>query len=350
MKASLQRYAKATLVALGIAALLQLSSMAEVRIGDTAVPSALFDLSHLVVHLSMAPCLAFATLWADDAIERGARPFWAYSWSVAGGTAVGSLLQFTLHRGFGLADALSGATPWPVLWSQPLRVFLLYLLWSAALTFAYASLRADWLAGARLKNALLDRERLQQRTLESRLQALQARVEPGFLFSTLSRVRELCLHDAAQGSRMLDDLVAYLRAALPQWRDSSSTVAQELELAKAYLAIRVAQPAALDAALDTLPLRMPPLVLLPVIDWLLRSAPWHGGRCEIVVRRNAGVLELSVACAGAHGYAAAASGALLQPIRERLHLLYGDAGRLTVQAQASGQERVLLSLPDEGRP
>jgi sensor histidine kinase YesM len=89
-----------------------------------------------------------------------------------------------------------------------------------------------------LRAAELDRVRKSRLALESRLQALQARVEPEFLFRTLSHVRDLYDRDVvlgspARASKMLDDLIAYLRAAMPHVRDTSSTVAQEVELPRA---------------------------------------------------------------------------------------------------------------------
>ena len=66
---------------------------------------------------------------------------------------------------------------------------------------------------------------------------MQARVEPQFLFNTLAQVRQLYDSDAPLAGKMLDDLIAYLRAALPHLRESSSTLGKEAALARAYLDI-----------------------------------------------------------------------------------------------------------------
>ena len=66
---------------------------------------------------------------------------------------------------------------------------------------------------------------------------MQARVEPRFLFNTLAQVERLYEIDAQRADRMLDDLIVYLRAALPQLRETTSTLSREIELAKAYLNI-----------------------------------------------------------------------------------------------------------------
>ena len=127
-------------------------------------------------------------------------------------------------------------------------------------------------ARARMHAAELERPAPPSAALESRLQAMQARVEPQFLFNTLSQVRDLYRADVARGERMLDELIAYLRAAMPKMRDTSSTVGQEVELVRAYLAIvrlRLGgRPRLRDRAARcrVAAARMPPMMLLPLVD------------------------------------------------------------------------------------
>jgi LytS/YehU family sensor histidine kinase len=59
--------------------------------------------------------------------------------------------------------------------------------------------------------------------------------------------------DAAAGGLMMDDLSAYLRAAMPHMRDTSSTLAQELELARAYVGILKVQLGKHSVSLSTCP-------------------------------------------------------------------------------------------------
>ena len=139
---------------------------------------------------------------------------------------------------------------------------------------------------ARLRAAQLERARLSRQTLESRLQAMQACIEPEFLFDTLAEVERRCDTDPGDAGRMLDDLIVYLRAALPHLRDTTSTVAKESELALAYLNIqkrRFADRVRFDIAVatDTQDAAMPPMILLPLIDHVfLRGldAETGGGR------------------------------------------------------------------------
>ena len=57
---------------------------------------------------------------------------------------------------------------------------------------------------------------MEKRLLESRLAAMQAQLEPGFLRQALERVERMYETDARTADRMLQDLITYLRAAIPK--------------------------------------------------------------------------------------------------------------------------------------
>src|SRR5262249_50548924 len=115
--------------------------------------------------------------------------------------------------------------------------FLEWLLLGGAATFIVLDARRARIEQRRLRGAESERARTAKRMLESQLQAMQARVEPQFLFNTLAQVRQLSEVDIRLAERVLDDLIAYLRAAMPQMRDTTSTVAREMGLVRAYLDI-----------------------------------------------------------------------------------------------------------------
>jgi len=86
-----------------------------------------------------------------------------------------------------------------------------------------------------LREAELERHRIESQIIEARLQVMQAQVEPHFLFNTLAHVQCLYQTDPARGRSMLDSFCGYLRAALPQMRGNRSMIGREVELARAYL-------------------------------------------------------------------------------------------------------------------
>src|SRR5206468_10026710 len=88
-------------------------------------------------------------------------------------------------------------------------------------------------AASRLHEAALERVALDRQVLEARLQIIRAQIEPHFLFNTLANVKRLCQSDLDRGLAMLDNLVRYLRAALPKLRAGSTTLGQEADVVRA---------------------------------------------------------------------------------------------------------------------
>ena len=88
-----------------------------------------------------------------------------------------------------------------------------------------------------LRNLQLERTRVAREAYEARLKALQARVEPRFLFDTLSDIEAAYATSAESGQRLIDDLIVYLRAALPTMEESTSSLSAELTLVRAWLSI-----------------------------------------------------------------------------------------------------------------
>lgn len=106
---------------------------------------------------------------------------------------------------------------------------------------------------AALRDARLRAAEMVRRTAEVRLQAARARIEPRFLFDALSAVERAydADADAAAGNALLDSLVAYLRAVLPDLREASPSADRDAEIARLRLnverAIGSAQAGTVDA-------------------------------------------------------------------------------------------------------
>ncbi len=150
------------------------------------------------------------------------------------------------------------------------------MLFGAGVVWVINERRRAALARARMHGAEMERIAAEKRSVESDLQAMQARVEPQFLFNTLAQVKQLYERDAPVGERMIDELIAYLRAAMPKMRDTSSTVGQEVELARAYLAIvkvRLGERLTyeIESSTAVAETRMPPMMLLPLLDYALAA-------------------------------------------------------------------------------
>ncbi len=83
-------------------------------------------------------------------------------------------------------------------------------------------------------------EALQSET-QAKLALLQAQIEPHFLFNTLANVQSVIESDPRTAKSILEHLNQYLRVSLGRTRRSSSTLADELGLVGALLAIAAAR-------------------------------------------------------------------------------------------------------------
>jgi histidine kinase len=307
--------------------------------------------------------LLIAVVIATRAVDDGYPPRNAYVLAALVGCAVGVVaLQIfdNLWSALILTGPAPAARPWlqgnAKRWFMPIFNLTNWLLIGSAAVFVYAGRRAALRAEARLRAAELDRVRRSKLALESRLQAMQARVEPQFLFNTLLQIERLYQFDPELAAHMLDDLIAYLRAAMPLMRDTSSTVAQEFELARAYLDIvRLRLGERLAVNIETPPgaehIRMPPMMLLPLIDHAIVrgfASPSAEGAISVRSTVQAGRLHLTIADSGA-GFVHGAGGEGLDAIRERLTALYGDQGTLRLAASDPKSTEAVLDIPLERR-
>jgi LytS/YehU family sensor histidine kinase len=195
---------------------------------------------------------------------------------------------------------------------------------------------------ARIHQAESERHLLEKGMLEAKLQLMQAQVEPHFLFNTLANVQHLVETDPPGASRMLDSLIRYLRAALPQMRDPQSTLGREIDMAHAFLEIQgVRMGSRLEFAIEVpAELRMrpfPPMMLISLVE----NAIKHGVDpccecCSITIRArdDEGRLRVSVADTGEGVSPKKGGGVGLSNIRERLKTLYGPGAVLLLEENA----------------
>jgi LytS/YehU family sensor histidine kinase len=288
-------------------------------------------------------------LVADEAVGRGVRALPAYTLAIVAASLIGSFAGHEMRVAVRLPDHDPPITPrFPQILRFEVASIAIFL--ASLATIAHVSRRNALAARRRQAEAETARAQAQRRSLESELQALQARIEPGFLFGTLDRIRELYRADAKGAGAMLGDLISYLRAALPHLRESVSTVDQELALARAWLDIvgRSMQGLAVDidadASIRGAPL--PALVLLPVVQRALADAHGEARTLRIRAERRDASLHLCIATSTA-AFAEDASDTL-QSLADRLRALYGERADLRFEATADGS-RAELDIPLETR-
>ena len=327
------------------------------------MPRDLQLLQVLIADQIRAFCLMAAIVIADRAVDQGARRRPAYVLAAA----VGCLTGFVMSEPFNWVWRIYVLPDhWPADWSWlhgtpahfywPIFWLTLWLPAGGAAVFLYADRRAARRTAQLLHAAELDRIRRSRIALESRLQAMQARVEPQFLFNTLGQVERLYERDPPLAARMMDDLIAYLRAAMPLMRDTSSTVAQEIELARAYLDIvrlRLGERLAvrIEVPPEAATMRMPPMMLLPLIDHaVVRGLDPSTATGTLSVRAavDAGRLRLTIADGGAR-FVPKADGDGIAAIRARLEALYRGEATLDLRRRGGEAMVAVLDLPLQQR-
>ena len=213
------------------------------------------------------------------------------------------------------------------------------LLWWGLGAAAWFALKRAEHHAAEVARAQIAADQLHASMAEARLQALQAQVEPHFLFNTLAHVKWLYRRDADSGRRMLDRLVDYLTGALPQVRQSSSTLEQELRLAQAYLDIQQLRIGgrlafSIDVPDEIARLRFPPLMLLTLVENSIKHgiAPQtDGGTIGIRAQADERKLRIEVRDTGAGLREAKGTGLGLANVRARLAALFGAGARLVIE-------------------
>jgi hypothetical protein len=305
----------------------------------------------------LVPGLAIA-----DAVSAG-RPFRATPYAIAaiGASVLGETLFRTLGPSLGMEPCACSMDTWP-LGSRIANMLPDSLIICGFITAGYCYRQRASQRLARVRAAELERARVTREMQESRLQAMQACIEPQFLFDTLGDVDRLQRDDNRRAVQLLDDLIAYLRAALPHLAATNSTVGKECGLATAYLNIqrqRHDRQVAFEIAIvgDAQDARMPPMLLLPLIDYAVRAAQRDGGGGTLRVRVMVASERLHVTVTGARDWFGARAGDdAVAAVRERLRSVYGDGARLDVGATDTDSWLALempyepaLAMPDARR-
>jgi LytS/YehU family sensor histidine kinase len=185
-------------------------------------------------------------------------------------------------------------------------------------------------AAARLAAAQAAQRDARHGMMLARLHALQARIDPQFLFEMLGTVRRSYEVDAAGAERLLDELIQFLRSALPRLQSPSSSILREAGLARAYARLRMlagAADASVTVALSTeaMHARLQPGILLPLIHDALRE---RSGPCRLTAHCVDGDCDVVMALP------ARPSDAVLEQVRTLLANVYDTRAALKVEETA----------------
>jgi two-component system sensor histidine kinase AlgZ len=191
--------------------------------------------------------------------------------------------------------------------------------------------------------------------LLARVQALQARIRPHFLFNSMNTLMSLISVDADRAEQVVEDMSALFRASLTAAGEVS--LLDEIELCQRYLALeqlRLGDRLVMDWRLpdeDTLyDLMIPSLTLQP----LLENAVYHGVEPQVqpsvvsvLVESDLHEVRIVVTNPCQAGTKNRSGNRMaLDNIEERLRVYYGPTARLSVY-QGDGLFTVYLSYPQD---
>ncbi|MBC5764347.1 sensor histidine kinase [Ramlibacter albus] len=242
-------------------------------------------------------------------------------------------------------------------------------LFSAALVLVFAYLVAAKIvvrkvaqADAKVQKAVdtAERETMERQLAQAKLQVLQAQVEPHFLFNTLAAVDYLIETDPARASQMQKQLITYLRGALPQMRQESSTLGREMRLIRSYLElIKMRVEERLEVSVDVPDglesAEFPPMMLQSLVENAIKHGiepKPEGGKVAVSAKVANGLLWVEVKDTGVgidkiDGLDAPpkGTGIGLQNIRERLAVLYRGKARFTLVSDDGEGTTVRIGVP-----
>ncbi len=198
--------------------------------------------------------------------------------------------------------------------------------------------------------------RLSEQLSGARFAALQAQLNPHFLFNTLNTIAVLVRdNDRARAVRIVEQLSDVLRRTLSRHRANEVRLAEELELVRQYLAIEQARFSdRLQAIFEIDAGVMAAAVPSFAIQHLVENAIRHGiapqsdaGQVAVTARRVRDQREVTVADDGAGIDVAAAwpRGRGLDNTRERLRSLYADRASLTIARSPTRGTVAILRVP-----
>jgi LytS/YehU family sensor histidine kinase len=260
-----------------------------------------------------------------------------------------------LHAACGLLVALAKSAADRAILALIAGLRIYWLLSSIALQFFVYAMIVVAAHGVEYYRRSREREHLEARLAETRLQLLSLQLQPHFLFNTLNTIAELVYERPEAADRMIAGLSGLLRRALELGGSQEIPLRAELDLLSDYLDIQKTRFGdRLDVRIDISDAAwrasVPVMLLQPIVENAIR----HGlgthagaGRIEISARQQGGTLLVTVIDdgRGAADYVAGHDGVGLGNTRARLDAIYGGNHHLDLTSLPERGARVDLAIP-----
>lgn len=265
------------------------------------------------------------------------------------------LLSLTACLLFGILNARFWVSDYMGM-SDMVPVGLMGLLFSGMCYFYFHSKEQQMRALHELEVIKREKAEQEQALLLSQLKQMQSQIEPHFLFNTLANISALMSQDIDKARLMLESLTAMMRATLSNCREEHTTIADEVALIEAYLAIqhirlgdRLRYRIQVEPGLEHV--SIPPLMLQPLVE----NAILHGieplkagGEIEVTIDTFDQALQIRVKDTGA-GLGSSSthvgSGVGLNNLKQRVETLFAGRGQVSIVENKPQGVIVRLSWP-----
>lgn len=197
--------------------------------------------------------------------------------------------------------------------------------------------------------------------MQARVQALQSRIQPHFLFNSMNIIASLIHEDPDRAEQAVEDLSELFRASLKE-AGVQVPLSQEIDLCKTYLNIELLRLGSRLHVEWNVNASMEAYIPLLTIQPLLENAVYHGiapnpepGTISITIEQkqnNKGGSKLSIVVVNSHNPNLCRSSdegnrMALNNIEHRLQALYGDSAVMTAHhTQQSYHIYIEYSLPN----
>jgi sensor histidine kinase YesM len=202
------------------------------------------------------------------------------------------------------------------------------------------------------EDSLVSGERVRAAADRARLTALQAQMNPHFLFNTLNTVASLLATDRGRArttvgnlSQMLQEMLARATTPTVPLRDEVAFVRQYLDVERARFGDRLSVTFDMPTAIDWIP--VPAMSLQPLVENAVKYAlsdRIEGGSIRVSAEVVGRTLAVCVEDDGPGFSNDAHDGGGLGNLRERVQTLFGERGGLRVDSQSTGA-RVTMTIP-----
>jgi two-component system sensor histidine kinase AlgZ len=214
----------------------------------------------------------------------------------------------------------------------------------------------SWAIGATIAllvgGIMMTMRQLRTRLVSTELEALQARINPHFLFNTLNSIAALIREDPARAEAMTLQLSALFRYTLQAPRAGLVTLGEELVIVQGYLAIeqerlgdRLTSEVSVEAALHGQ--RIPALTVQPLVENAIKhgiATGVAGGSVRVRGWREGDLVHITIVNTGTGPSESAGTGEGLESVRRRLRATFGGRSAVTLTT-AGGETEARVTFP-----